>query len=66
MPVEIHWTSDNPLESTTDKWSYVGKCHRKSIGRRHWKFPMMSEVSISGVQYLATNVADILREQTNG
>ena len=44
MPLEIHWTSDNPLEHTTDKIIYVG--------RHHWKSTMISEVLISGVQSL--------------
>ena len=48
--VQIHWTSDNPLENTTDKWSSVGKYHWTSIGKCHWKSTMISEVSISAVQ----------------
>ena len=32
IPVNIHGKSDNPLESTTDKYNYVGKCHCTSIG----------------------------------
>ena len=44
-PVKIHWTSDNPLEHTADKWNCVGKCH--------WTSTMISEVLISGVQYVA-------------
>ena len=49
--MEIHWESD--LENTFEKRHVVGACHRKSVGERHWKFTMISEVSISGVQYVA-------------
>ena len=48
---EIHWESDNPLGSTTDKWNYVGKYHWQSVGKCRWKSTVISEVSISGVQY---------------
>ena len=45
FPVTSHWKSDNPLDNTIDKWTYVGKCHRKST--------KISEALISGVRYLA-------------
>ena len=48
----IHWTSDNPLENTADKGNSIGTCH--------WKSTMISEVSISGVQYFAPDVASAL------
>ena len=45
IPVEIHWKSDDPLEHATEQVKI------------HWKMPldstMVSEVSISGVQYFA-------------
>ena len=27
IPLNIHWTSDNPLEHTTDTRNYIGRCH---------------------------------------
>ena len=57
IPVNIHWTSGNPVEHTTDKlnfpgkchWKSIWKCHWKSIWKCHWKSTMISEASISGV-----------------
>ena len=64
MPLKVHWQSDNPLDDTTDKWNYVGKCRWQSIAKCHWTFTMISKVLISGVQYFApvrtdTGLADL-------
>ena len=53
IPVKFHWTSDNPLENTTGKLRFVGKCRWQSIGKCHRKSTMISEVSISGVRSFA-------------
>ena len=66
MPLRVHWAipvanhreSDKPSEDTTDNWRSVGRCHWRSIGTCHWKSLMISEVSISGVQYLAPQVVN--------
>ena len=39
IPVIIHWTSQHPLEHTTDKKHFVGKCRWKSIGEHATENP---------------------------
>ena len=54
VPMNIHCESDSPLENAADKRQLVGKCPWKSIGTCHWKFTMISKVSISDVRYFAS------------
>ena len=48
FPANIHWTSDNPLENTTNTWnSFGGKCHWTSIGKCHWKSTIIVMIIIT-------------------
>ena len=54
IPVNIHWTSDNPLEHTSEKWNSVGNTQLKV----HWEMPLKSKV-ISEDRFLVCNICSL-------